>query len=231
MDGTVVTCRFFKDLHRFIENKPYALMRNDEFATRELGQALDQMLLLGRRSAEEKVAAFLVSWRDRLARVEGVTKTVTLLMGRQDMDFLGLTIETVSRTFTKLEREKPIVIVPDGVRVLDPKRFDALRRLGAFEHTQPSRLLKATNMSEGRAFHAEARHYLYEILESAPQGSRAAIIVNRGIALLLIVSIATTVLEFGAAIAGQLWHAVQVGGYGQSRRLQRRVLRSGLDRS
>ena len=50
-------------------------------------------------------------------------------------------------------------------------------------------------MSEGRAFHAEARHYLYEILESAPQGSRAAIIVNRGIALLLIVSIATTVLE------------------------------------
>jgi CRP/FNR family transcriptional regulator len=37
-----------------------------------------------------------------------------------------LTIETVSRTFTKLEREKLIVIVPDGVRVLDPKRFDAL---------------------------------------------------------------------------------------------------------
>ena len=126
--GTVVTCRFFKGpFNRFIENKPHMLMRMNEFATRELGQAQDQMLLLGRRSAEEKVAAFLVSWRDRLARVEGVTKTVTLPMGRQDIaDFLGLTIETVSRTFTKLEREKLIVIVPDGVLVLDPKRFYAL---------------------------------------------------------------------------------------------------------
>jgi CRP/FNR family transcriptional regulator len=99
----------------------------NEFATRELSLAQDQMLLLGRRSAEEKVAAFLVGWRDRLARLEGVTKTVILPMGRQDIaDFLGLTIETVSRTFTKLEREKLIVIVPDGVRVLDSKRFDAL---------------------------------------------------------------------------------------------------------
>jgi CRP/FNR family transcriptional regulator len=126
--GTLTVCRFFRGpFMRFIENKPHMLMRMNEFATRELGLAQDQMLLLGRRSAEEKVAAFLVGWRERLARLEGVTKTVTLPMGRQDIaDFLGLTIETVSRTFTKLEREKLIVIVPDGVRVLDTKRFDAL---------------------------------------------------------------------------------------------------------
>ena len=124
----VTVCKFFRGpFMRFIENKPHMLMRMNEFATRELGLAQDQMLLLGRRSAEEKVAAFLVGWRERLARLEGVTKTVSLPMGRQDIaDFLGLTIETVSRTFTKLEREKLIVIVPDGVRVLDPKRFDAL---------------------------------------------------------------------------------------------------------
>jgi CRP/FNR family transcriptional regulator len=126
--GTLVVCRFARGpFTRFIENKPHILLRMNEFATRELSLAQDQMLLLGRRSAEEKVAAFLVGWRERLARVEGVTKTVSLPMGRQDIaDFLGLTIETVSRTFTKLEREKLIVIVPDGVRVLDTKRFDAL---------------------------------------------------------------------------------------------------------
>ena len=86
------------------------------------------MLLLGRRSAEEKVAAFLVGWRDRLARLEGVTKKPSACRwaARTSPISLGLTIETVSRTFTKLEREKLIVIVPDGVRVLDPKRFDAL---------------------------------------------------------------------------------------------------------
>jgi CRP/FNR family transcriptional regulator len=124
----VTVCKFFRGpFLRFIENRPQMLLRMNEFATRELSLAQDQMLLLGRRSAEEKVAAFLVGWRDRLARLEGVTKTVSLPMGRQDIaDFLGLTIETVSRTFTKLEREKLIVIVPDGVRVLDPKRFDAL---------------------------------------------------------------------------------------------------------
>jgi CRP/FNR family transcriptional regulator len=126
--GSVVVCRFFRGpFMRFVETRPHILLRMNEFATRELGLAQDQMLLLGRRSADEKVAAFLVSWRERLARLEGVTKTVTLPMGRQDIaDFLGLTIETVSRTFTKLEREKLIVIVPDGVRVLDSKRFDAL---------------------------------------------------------------------------------------------------------
>lgn len=126
--GAVTVCKFFRGpFLRFIENRPQMLLRMNDFATRELSLAQDQMLLLGRRSAEEKVAAFLVAWRERLARLEGVTKTVSLPMGRQDIaDFLGLTIETVSRTFTKLEREKLIVIVPDGVRVLDPKRFDAL---------------------------------------------------------------------------------------------------------
>ena len=64
-------------------------------------------MLLGRRSAEEKVATFLIGWRDRLVQLNGLSKTVVLPMSRQDIaDFLGLTIETVSRTFTKLERDR-----------------------------------------------------------------------------------------------------------------------------
>jgi CRP/FNR family transcriptional regulator len=48
-------------------------------------------------------------------------------MGRQDIaDFLGLTIETVSRTFARLAREKAILIVPDGVRLLDLRRMESL---------------------------------------------------------------------------------------------------------
>lgn len=48
-------------------------------------------------------------------------------MGRQDIaDYLGLTIETVSRTLTKLAREKTILIVPDGVRLLSAERLDHL---------------------------------------------------------------------------------------------------------
>jgi CRP/FNR family transcriptional regulator, anaerobic regulatory protein len=48
-------------------------------------------------------------------------------MSRQDIaDFLGLTIETVSRTFTTLERDGVVEIMPGSVRLLDPKRVVAL---------------------------------------------------------------------------------------------------------
>jgi CRP/FNR family transcriptional regulator len=48
-------------------------------------------------------------------------------MGRQDIaDYLGLTIETVSRTLTGLARSSLIVIVPDGVRLLKPQELERL---------------------------------------------------------------------------------------------------------
>jgi CRP/FNR family transcriptional regulator, anaerobic regulatory protein len=51
-------------------------------------------------------------------------------MTRQDIgDFLGLTVETVSRLMTRLAREKAIVIVPDGVRLLDVPRLERLAEI------------------------------------------------------------------------------------------------------
>lgn len=102
-------------------------MRINEFAARELMLAQEQMLLLGRRTAEEKVAAFLVGWRERLARIGDERETIWLPMSRQDIaDYLGLTIETVSRTLTRFEREKMLSIVAGGVRLLDSPRAEAL---------------------------------------------------------------------------------------------------------
>src|SRR5450631_1329998 len=98
--GPVAVCRFSRAAFaRFIEDKPHLLRRINELAVRELSPAQDHMVLLGRRSAEEKVATFLLGWRDRLAGITHLTKTVPLPMSRQDIaDYLGLTIETVSRT-------------------------------------------------------------------------------------------------------------------------------------
>jgi CRP/FNR family transcriptional regulator len=85
------------------------------------------MVLLGRRTAEEKVASFLIGWRDRLARVRGPAARIALPMSRQDIaDFLGLIIETVSRTFTKLEREGAIDIMPGAVSLVDSARVEVL---------------------------------------------------------------------------------------------------------
>ena len=126
--GAVAVCRFSKaSFARFIEDRPHLLRRINELAVRELSQAQNHMVLLGRRAAEEKDAAFLIGWRDRLVQLNGPAKTVPLPMSRQDIaDFLGLTIETVSRTFTKLERDRVIGILPGSVCLLDPARAEAM---------------------------------------------------------------------------------------------------------
>jgi CRP/FNR family transcriptional regulator len=121
-------CQFAKaPFGRFIEDRPHLLRRIHELAVRELSQARNHMVLLGRRSADEKVAAFLLGWRERLASLKGPSDTVPLPMSRQDIaDYLGLTIETVSRTFTKLERHGVIEIIHGGICLLDPARVEAL---------------------------------------------------------------------------------------------------------
>jgi CRP/FNR family transcriptional regulator len=115
--GEVALCRFSRsDLTRFIHSSPNIMRLMIEFAARELDMAQDQLLLLGNGSAEEKVAIFLVSWRNRLARLSLFSETVPLPMRRQDIaDFLGLKLETVSRMLAKLEQKNVIRLVPNGV--------------------------------------------------------------------------------------------------------------------
>ncbi|MEH3148525.1 MAG: helix-turn-helix domain-containing protein [Methylobacterium frigidaeris] len=121
-------CRF--DRHAFaglVAGAPHLLQRLHERAGHELTLAQDHMVLLGRRTAEERVASFLLGLRARYGRVGRDSVTVELPMGRQDIaDHLGLTIETVSRMLTRLDREKAILIVPGGVRLLDGARLERL---------------------------------------------------------------------------------------------------------
>lgn len=66
----------------------------------ELNRTQEHMLLFGMR-APERIAAFLLQMAERLS----CHNSVPLPMSRQDIaDYLGLTIETVSRQFTHLER-------------------------------------------------------------------------------------------------------------------------------
>lgn len=127
--GTVRVCRIPRAAFvEMVEEKPHLLKKLHELASREIHYARDQMVLLGRKNAEERVAAFLLVMRERWARVSTCSVTVPLPMSRSDIaDYLGLTIETVSRTISKLAREKAIVVVPDGVRLLDLER---LRQVG-----------------------------------------------------------------------------------------------------
>ncbi len=118
-------CRFERSRFMTLSRARQGLLeRLHVHATHELSIAQEHMVVLGRRRAEERVAAFLLSWRKRLARVNGASATVPLPMGRQDIaDHLGLTIETVSRILARWMRERIILDVPGGVRVLDQERL------------------------------------------------------------------------------------------------------------
>ncbi|UMY16156.1 helix-turn-helix domain-containing protein [Methylobacterium organophilum] len=126
--GPVRLCRFEKrSFAALVADKPHLLQRLHERAGYELTLAQDHMMLLGRRTAEEKVASFLLSLRERYGHLGQTSVTLELPMGRQDIaDHLGLTIETVSRMLTRLDREKAILIVPGGVRLLDGGRLESL---------------------------------------------------------------------------------------------------------
>lgn len=74
-------------------------------ASDELAVAQDQMVLLGQKTAIEKLGSFLLMISKRAHRNGQPDNTAWLPMSREDIgDYLGLTIETTSRMFTQLER-------------------------------------------------------------------------------------------------------------------------------
>lgn len=95
-----------------------------EATRRELERAQEHVLLLGRKTACERVASFLKGLSDQ----SGGAPVVDLPMGRQDMaDYLGLTIETVSRMLSQLQSGRIVsfcatrqfrVVNPEGLAQL-----------------------------------------------------------------------------------------------------------------
>lgn len=80
-------------------------------ALREISGMQDHFMMLGRKSSVEKLASFLLVLSDRVGAPLGDFDQVNLPMTRGDIaDFLGLTTETVSRTFTQLRKSQIIAI-------------------------------------------------------------------------------------------------------------------------
>ena len=100
-------CRFpRRKLIALFDEFPQLERRLLAVASNELEAAQEQMLLLGRKSARERLASFLLTMSRRAEERGEPASPVELPMGRPDIaDFLGLTTETVSRTFTRLTRD------------------------------------------------------------------------------------------------------------------------------
>ncbi|AZO41782.1 MULTISPECIES: helix-turn-helix domain-containing protein [unclassified Mesorhizobium] len=94
-------------------------------ALKGLTRAQEHLLVLGRQNAIERVAAFLVDMAER----QGGLRQVELPMSRMDIgDYLGLTIETVSRVFTRLKDKGVIRLL--NLRSIEIVKQDVLQTMG-----------------------------------------------------------------------------------------------------
>ncbi len=106
----VTLCRFerkpFEDL---VEDIPHVSQRVMEMALDELDAAREWMVLLGRKTAKEKIATFIemIVRRDTIP-AHGVSNHALPLTREEIANFLGLTLETVSRQLSILKKENVI---------------------------------------------------------------------------------------------------------------------------
>jgi CRP/FNR family transcriptional regulator len=121
----VRVCRFSRTkLRGLLDDFPALEKKLLEVASNELVVAQEQMLLLGRKTARERLASFLIARANLMPNCPGrgavaVAERIQLPMTRGDIaDYLGLTIETVSRTLSKLRAEKFIEIPNNSEIVL-----------------------------------------------------------------------------------------------------------------
>jgi CRP/FNR family transcriptional regulator len=144
-----VVCLPRQVLERHLEQDPLAERAFLNMVFRVLENALDLVYSLGQRTAVERLAVFLLYLRHRHMLVAKLPESsvelnsVELPMSRQDMaDFLGLKKETVSRTFTQLDK-KGLISRPDNLHaeLLD---LHGLRELaGIQDFSSPMRLVAA----------------------------------------------------------------------------------------
>ena len=122
-------CRYPRArLDQLVDEAPSLARRLLALTANELAAAQDQMLLLGRKSAVEKIASFLLSLSGQKQAQGEDGEALYLPMCRSDIgDYLGLTVETVSRTFTKLRKDKVIDLYQHNtVTLLDIDRLEDL---------------------------------------------------------------------------------------------------------
>ena len=117
-------------LDSMIAETPELQRRLHDQALNELDAARDWMLTLGRRTAEEKVASLLHLIATHAEPQTAVSTAFDLPLSRAEIaDFLGLTIETVSRQMTRL-RKRGVILIENSRHIVVPD-LDELERISA----------------------------------------------------------------------------------------------------
>jgi CRP/FNR family transcriptional regulator len=95
--------------------------------SREIVRDEQMLMMLGRMTAEERLAASLLNFSRRQTRLGLPESEIKLTMSRQDLgDYLGLALETVSRLFSRFQEEGLISVHGRQIAIVDGKRLQTI---------------------------------------------------------------------------------------------------------
>jgi CRP/FNR family nitrogen fixation transcriptional regulator len=123
--GEVIVMRFGRAAtERLIDERPELARRMCNMTLRSLAHAQTRLLLLGRMTAPERVASFLIE----LAERRDAQRALDVPMSRNDIaDYLGLTVETVCRVLSAMKRDGAIAIPhPHRIEIGDREALESL---------------------------------------------------------------------------------------------------------
>jgi CRP/FNR family transcriptional regulator len=111
----------YQDLETLGREVPSLQKRFHKLMSREIVNDHGVMLHLASMQAEERVAAFLINLTDRLGARGFSASSLVLRMSREEIgSFLGLKLETVSRTFSKFQASGLLFVRQRQIQIIDP---------------------------------------------------------------------------------------------------------------
>ncbi len=125
---TTTVCEIpFGQLESLSRNLPSLQHQLFRLLSREIGHDEDMFTLLGKRSAEERLASFLISLSERFSRRGFSASDFHLSMSRHEIgNYLGLAVETVSRLFTRFQEERVIKVERRHIQLLAMNQLIAM---------------------------------------------------------------------------------------------------------
>lgn len=109
--------------------------------SREIGHETEMLTLLGKKSAEERLATFLLSFSERFKKRGFSASDFFLSMSRHEIgNYLGLAVETVSRLFTRFQDEELLNVERKHVQLLDIERLHEMVHSNNGEKSQQSHI-------------------------------------------------------------------------------------------
>ena len=118
METTTFCSLPYEKIHEICVQIPDLQKQMFRLMSRELSSENKLLLTINKRNAEERIATFLISLSSRFHKLGYSAKEYNLPMSRQEIgNYLGLTIETVSRLFSKFQRNGLVKINKKAIRL------------------------------------------------------------------------------------------------------------------